>query len=321
MVYDLITVGSGAAGLSAAIYGGRYLMKVLIVEGEFGGETSKAGIIWNYPGNKGIDGYELMQIMRAQAIEVGAEFVEGKVETITNSGGCFELIIEGKLYYAKTVLLSMGAERRQLGLPNEKELTGRGVHYCVTCDGPVYTGKTIAMVGGGDGSVKGVNLAAQYAKKIYLIAREKELNAEPINHQEMKALGDKVEVLLETEVKEIHGTAGLEKIVLSKPFNGTTDLVVDGLFVEIGAQPNTELPKQIGVTLDKSGYVVVDAMMQTNVPGVFSAGDATNFFGRFKQDITAAATGAVAATSAYDYTKKHPSVCATHWKPVPAPVA
>lgn len=304
MPYDLIIIGSGAAGLSAAIYAGRYLMRVLIVEGEFGGETAKAGVIWNYPGNKGIDGYELMEIMRGQAKEVGAEIIDGKVTAIRKDREQFVVTVEEKEYVGKTTLLSMGAERRHLGLPNEKELTGRGVHYCVTCDGPVYTGKTIAMVGGGDASVKGVNLAAQYAEKIYLVVREKEIMAEPINYKEMLALGNKVEVLLETEVKEIVGTTHLEKIVLSKPFNGSTDMVVHGLFVEIGAEPNTELPKQLGVTMDRSGYIVVDPLMNTNIVGAYSAGDAVNIFGRFKQDITAAATGAVAATSAYEYIKQ-----------------
>ncbi len=306
MVYDLIIIGSGAAGLSAAIYAGRYLMKVLVINGEFGGETAKAGVIWNYPGAKGIDGYELMEVMKGQAADVNTEFVDGKVTELKKTDLGVEVVLDGgEKFSGKTLLIGMGAERRRLGLPNEKELTGRGVHYCVTCDGPVYTGKTIAMVGGGDASIKGVNLAAQFAKKIYLICREKELMAEPINYEEMKRLGDKVEVYFETEVQEIVGTQHLEKVVLTKPINGSTDFVIDGLFIEIGAEPNRELPREIGVEMDGSGYVVVNSRMETNVPGVFAAGDATNFFGRFKQDITAAATGAVAATSAYEYTKQN----------------
>lgn len=303
MTYDLIIVGSGAAGLSAALYAGRYLMKVLVVGGEFGGETAKAGVIWNYPGAKGVDGFELMVTMKSQAEEVGTQFDDGKVEKIAKKGDLFEVTVGSTTYTGKTLFLGMGAERRRLGLANEKELTGRGVHYCVTCDGPVYTGKEIAMVGGGDASIKGVNLAAQFAKKIYLICREKEIMAEPINYEEMKKLGDKVEIHYETEVKEIIGKEHLEKVVLTKPINGSTEFPIEGLFIEIGAVPNTELPGMIGVTLDKGGYVVVDPLMNTNVEGVFSGGDATNVFGRFKQTITAAATGAVAATSAYEYLK------------------
>lgn len=303
MTYDLIIVGSGAAGLSAALYAGRYLMKVMVVGGEFGGETAKAGVIWNYPGAKGVDGFELMVTMKSQAEEVGTQFDDGKVEKIEKKGDLFEVKVGENTYSGKTVFLGMGAERRRLGLPNEKELTGRGVHYCVTCDGPVYTGKEIAMVGGGDASIKGVNLAAQFAKKIYLICREKEIMAEPINYEEMKKLGDKVEVYYETEVKEIIGTDHLQKVVLTRPINGSTEFPIEGLFIEIGAVPNTELPGMIGVEMDKGGYVIVDPLMKTNVEGVFSGGDATNVFGRFKQTITAAATGAVAATSAYEYLK------------------
>lgn len=303
MEYDLIIVGSGAAGLSAALYAGRYLMKVLVVGGEFGGETAKAGVIWNYPGAKGVDGFELMLTMKAQAEEVGATFDDGKVEKIEKNGDRFKVTVAGTTYTGKTLFLGMGAERRRLGLPNEKELTGRGVHYCVTCDGPVYTGKTIAMVGGGDASIKGVNLAAQFAKKIYLICREDKITAEPINYAEMQKLGDKVEVFFQTEVKEIIGTDHFQKAILSKEVNGSNELVVDALFVEIGAMPNTELPGTLGVALDKGGYIVVDMLMNTNVEGVFSGGDATNVFGRFKQTITAAATGSVAATSAYEYLK------------------
>lgn len=183
----------------------------------------------------------------------------------------------------------------------------------MTCDGPIYGGKTIALVGGGDASVKGVNLIAEYVKKAYLITREKELNAEPINISEMKRLGDKVEVVYETQVKEIVEKDGkLAKIVLNKPINGSEDMVVDALFVEIGALPNKEIPAQLGVTTDTEGYVTVDATMATNIPGVYAAGDATHFFGRFKQDITAAAQGAVAATTAYEYLKQNPNVCDIH---------
>ena len=304
MLYDLIIVGSGAAGLSAALYAGRYKIKTLVLGHEFGGETAKAGVIWNYPGNKGIDGYELMEIMKAQAQEVGSEIKYEEVEKLEKNGGRFVLTTQKGTYHAKTLILSMGAERRHLGLSNEKELTGKGVHYCMTCDGPVYSGKTIAMVGGGDASVKGINLASEYVSKIYFLVRGAEIIAEPINFEQMQKLGDKVVTLLETEVVAIEGNERFEKVVLSRPYQGSTDLLVDGLFIEIGAKPNKDLPALLGVTLDSSGYVLVDNMMKTNVEGIFAAGDATNFFGRFKQDITAAAMGAVAATSAYEHLKR-----------------
>lgn len=319
MVYDTVIIGSGAAGLSAGIYAGRYLMKTLIVSGEFGGETATAGTIWNYPGVKAADGFDLMVEMKNQAREVGVQFVEGRLTKVTGEGNCYSVFVgnsKGKTeFFAKTIIFANGSERRHLGLPNEKELTSKGVHYCTTCDSPVYGGKTIAIVGGGDASIKGVNLAANYAAKIYLIIRGNEIKAEPINVEQMKKLGDKITILYDTQVKEIIGKDSLEKVVLSKEVNGSTELVIDGLFIEIGAEPDTTIPESLGVTLDPFGYINVNNLMETNVPGVYAAGDAVNHFGRFKQTITAAALGAVAATSAYNYYKAHGNLCEVHFVP------
>lgn len=314
-VYDLIVVGSGAAGLSAAIYAGRYKMRTLVFGDSFGGYTTIAGPIGNYPGYKEIDGFDLMMNMKEQAEALGAEIKDQKVVSVKKPDGCFVLIVEGgEEYRTSTVIFATGSEHRTLGLPNEKELTSRGVHYCATCDGPLYSGKTIAMVGGGDSSVKGVNLTAEYAKKIYLITREKEIRAEPINHEQMNALvaTGKVEVILENEVAEIVGAEHLEKVVLKKPFNGSIDLAVYGMFVEIGLIPRANLAKELGVGLDEKGYIKTTPMMETDMEGVFAAGDVTPLFGSFKQDITAAAMGAVAATSAYQRHKIHGNLCELH---------
>ena len=316
--YDIIIIGSGAAGLSAALYAGRYHTKVLVVAKEFGGETARAGIIENYPGVPAIDGSELMNLIKRQMLDLGVEIINAEVSAVERQGHCFEITTPNATYQTHGVIFATGAKRRHLGLPNEKELTGKGVHYCVTCDGPVYGGKTIAMVGGGDASVKGAVLAAEYVSKLFLIVRGQEVTAEPINLDKMKKLGNKIELILETEVKEIVGKEKLEKIRLSRAFNGRDELIVDGLFVEVGAIPNVELAKSLGVLLDEHGYIKVDNMMQTNVDGVFAAGDAVNHFGSFKQDITAAAMGAVAATSAYNDRKIHGELCRVHWRPASA---
>lgn len=318
-MYDLIIIGTGASGLAAAVYAGRYKMKTLVIGKEFGGETSTAWTISNYPGIAEIDGYELMNRMRDQAKNNGAEIVEGEVTKVEKHGHCISVFAGDTEYQSKVLIFALGTERRKLGLSNEKELVGKGVHYCVTCDGPLYTSKTIAIVGGGDASVKGTNLAGVYAKKVYLITREKELHAEPLNYDQMKKLGDKVEVIYEAQVKEIVPKAsgmGLEKIVLDT--NGKTgDLSIDGLFVEIGALPNVALAQAVGVELDERGYIKVDNFMQTNIDGIFASGDTTNHFGAFKQDITAAATGAMAATSAFKDLGLHGSeVCEVHAKPI-----
>ncbi|MBI4085056.1 MAG: FAD-dependent oxidoreductase [Candidatus Liptonbacteria bacterium] len=315
MQYDLIIIGSGAAGLGAALYSGRYRMKTLVIGREFGGETAKAGTIENYPGIQAVDGYELMDTMKQQVKKLGIEVLDAEATEARRQEHCFEICANKTTYQTHAIIFAVGAERRRLGLPNEKELTGKGVHYCVTCDGPVYNGKTIAMVGGGDASVKGAVLAAEYVEKVFLIVRGKEVTAEPINLERMKKLGDKIELILETEVKEIIGEKKLEKLILSTELKGDPELIVDGLFVEIGAMPNVELAKSIGAELDERGYIKTDAMMQTNIDGVFAAGDTVNYFGSFKQDITAAAMGAVAATSAYSDRKIHGEICPIHAQP------
>ena len=313
--YDVVIVGTGAAGLSASLYAGRYKMKVLTIGEDFGGATATAWTIWNYPGAKAIDGYDLMKIMKEQAEGVGAKIIDGKVTKVEKEGDCFIVSTRDKKYETSTVIFAIGTERRHLGLPNEKELTGKGIHYCATCDAPLYTGKTIIVVGGGDSSVKGINLAGEYAEKIYLVTMEKVLHAEPVNLDQMKKLGDKVEILYETTIEEIIGTEMFEKVRLSKEFNGSNELVADGLFIEIGAVPDVELPKSLGVALDEHGYIKVNNMMQTNIPGIYAAGDAVNTFGSFKQDITAACTGSVAATSAYEFERKYGDMCEKHAKP------
>ena len=166
----------------------------------------------------------------------------------------------------------------------------------------------MAMIGGGDSSVKGVNFLAEYAEKIYLIVRDSKVTAELVNLDRMNGLGDKVEVILDNEVAEIVGEKFLDKIVLAKEYNESKDLKVDGMFVEIGFDPDTTFADQLGIEVDEKKYTKVDNAMRTNIPGVFAAGDTTNHFGRFKQDITASALGAVAATTAYEYYQEHRKV-------------
>lgn len=314
-VYDLVIIGSGVAGLAAGLYAGRYRLKTAVIGEPFGGETASAGTIENYPGNAGVDGYELASVMRKQADGVGTKVLDEKAILVERNEHCFVVCTASAFYPAHSIILAGGAERRRLGLPNEQALTGRGVHYCITCDGPLYKNKTIAIVGGGDASVKGVNLAAAYAAKIYLIVRGKEIIAEPINREQMERLGSKVEIIFDNSVSELAGNAKLDNIVLAKSYEGSNKLQLDGLFVEIGAVPNTEIPKSLGVELDDKGYVKTDSMMRTNVHGVFAAGDMVNFFGRFKQAVTAAAMGAVAATSAYEDRQVHGELCPVHWRP------
>jgi thioredoxin reductase (NADPH) len=310
MDYDFIIIGTGAAGLSAALYAGRYQMKAIAFGDDFGGYTAVAGVIENYPGNKAVDGFELMQIMKEQAIDAGAEVKDEKVTQVEfRDKWFFATTDKGGIYKAPTILFGTGSKRRQLGLPNENELTSKGVHYCATCDAPMYGGKTIAVVGGGDGAVKGALLGAEYARKVYMLVRGDVMRAEPVNIEHLKRFGDKIEIFYSVGVTEIIGKQKLEKIGVSRPVHGKSELVIDGLFIEIGADPRTELTKPLSMELDGYGFIKTNARMETNISGAYAAGDIADLFGGFKQDITAAAMGSVAATSAYQYIKKYGLEC------------
>jgi len=308
--YDVIIAGSGASGLSAAIYAGRYKLKTLVFEGKsFGGQTAWAGVIENYPGVKNVDGYALMKTMKEQAVDAGAEFAAEDIVSVEKKDRCFFIKANGSSYHCFSFIIALGSSRRKLGVPGEEEFASKGVHYCITCDGPLYSGKTIAVVGGGDAAVKGASLASEYADKIYLIVRGKELRAEPANREKLEKLGDKIEILYETKVKEIRGEKIFESIVLDKEYNGSDSLKIDGLFIEIGAIPNTDIIKPLYPNFDEDGHIEVDKNMETSVPGLYAAGDITSFFEHFKQIVTATAMGAVAATSAYSNCKKCEGLC------------
>ncbi|MBI2645109.1 FAD-dependent oxidoreductase [Candidatus Uhrbacteria bacterium] len=311
MNYDLIVVGSGAAGLSAGIYAGRYRLKTAVFGDEFGGLNTNAGNIQNYPGYVEIDGLELVMRMKEQALIAGAEVIDQRIMHITKADdGCFFVQTEkGDEHHATAIILATGSAHRHLGLPHEKEWTSKGIHYCTVCDAPLYGDKTIAIVGGGDGAIKGASLAAEYAKKMYILVRGPKLRAEPINIDALMKFGEKVQILYETQVTALLGTDRLEGITLSRAYQGVLELSLDGLFIEIGQSPRVELAQALGVSLDATAYINTDATMKTNIEGVFVAGDVSNLFGTFRQDITVAAMGAVAATSAYQYIKKHGVGC------------
>jgi thioredoxin reductase (NADPH) len=298
---DTIIIGSGVAGLSAALYAARYELSTIVIGDMLGGATASAWIIENYPGYESIDGYDLVVKMRDQVEKIGVEIVADRVTDIKKSGSTLEITTEtGKTFNTKTVIFTMGAARKKLGLAREDELAlGKGIHYCTTCDGPLYKGKTIGIVGAGDAAVKGMSLAVQYADKIYSFVRGDQFKAEPVNYERIKEHIDsgKIEVRFHEEVAEFLGTERLSGVRLKSG----KEVTLDGLFIEIGATPEVELAVKMGVELDNYGYISVNNMMETNVEGIYAAGDTTNFFGHFKQVITASAMGSVAATSAFKH--------------------
>ncbi|MBI2098793.1 FAD-dependent oxidoreductase [Candidatus Uhrbacteria bacterium] len=326
--YDTIIIGGGAAAYAAAIYSARYNMKTALVEKAFGGETATAGKIENYPGFKSIDGFELMEKMKEQAVSLGVEVMEGEAKLVKNEYHCFQIKIGAETFQSKTVILAMGMEHLELPIERAGELKSKGVHYCAICDGPLFKGKFVAVVGGGDSAVKAGNqLSDMGAKHVYMIVREEDLKrAEPINLDKLeeKVKAGRIMVLYETEIAELKGDKRLEAVKISKKFEGKDELKLDGVFVEIGATPRGELAEQLGVRLDAHGQIDVDPRAcSTSIDGVFAAGDVTNASGGFKQIITGAAQGAIAATSAYKDVSEHGGACALHAKHIsgllPAP--
>lgn len=306
--YDLLIVGAGPAGLTASIYASRYKLNNLVIGKQLGGELALAHKIENYPGFVSISGPELVQKIGQQVEQLGNPIVYEDVGRIEKKGSHFEVeTAAGKTYQAQAVVVATGSERRRLGVAGEKELVGKGVSYCSTCDAPFYKGKVVGVIGGSDSAVTGAIHAAEFAEKIYLIYRGEKLRAEPIWLDELKGLIDagKVEVIYETNVTEIvanqQGTVG--KVKLDNQFQGKNELALDGLFIEIGGVPGTSLVKPLGVELTESGHVKVGEDMSTNIEGLYCAGDMVDRSQIMQQAITAMAQGAIAAATAYKFIK------------------
>ena len=316
--YDIVIAGQGAAGFAAALYAARYQTKPVVIGETFGGETAIGGSIENYPGYVDIDGFDLMMHFRDQAVKYDVPIIDDKVIKVVGVEGCYEVETEySGTYLTQTVILAVGRERRKIGIANEEEWTGRGVSFCSVCDAPLHKDNVVAVVGGGNAAVEGAILLAKYATQVYLVYRGSEFfRPERIIVDELNRTPN-VTQLLETNVVELKGTDGLEGIALDRPLNGSRELTVDGIFIEIGADPRADIPKELGIHLNDEDEVIVDRDMRTNVPGIFAAGDLTNASGDLKQTITAAAQGAIAASTAYKYIMEHPMACPWHAVAIP----
>jgi len=278
----------------------------------FGGETAIGGTIENYPGHPQIDGSELMLKMREQVDALKVPIVQEDVAELQRGSGCWEVKAGEEWYQGTAVILAVGRQRRTLGLPNENALVGKGVSYCATCDAPLYRDKRAVVVGGGDSALKGALLLAKYATQVYVVYRGQRFSRpEPLAVERMEGTPN-IDTVLNANVVELSGEDGLEGVVLDQEVDGSHELAVDGIFVEIGADPNNALAKAHGAALNEQGEIMVDKSMCTSVEGLFAAGDVTDASGDLKQTITAAAQGAIAATSAYDFVVEHPDRCQLH---------
>ncbi len=300
MVYDTIIVGAGAAGCSAAIYATRYNLKTLMLGGPMpGGLITEASDVENYPGFLSITGAELAQRFLDQAVQLGAE---SKIEIVTDidkQGDIFNVTTYNSKYQSKSVILAMGTHHRKLGVPGEIELAGRGVSYCATCDAPFFKDKTVVVIGGGNSAIEGAQDISMHAKTVYLVSRST-LKAAPIYIDQLRSRKNIVEIS-DTNIAKINGESKVISVTLDRPYNNNAELICDGVFVQIGYQPQNELAKKMGIKLSDYGYVVVDAGMGTSLPGVFSAGDINTGSNQLHQQVTSAAEGAIAAQSAYRY--------------------
>ncbi len=297
-MHDVVIVGAGPAGLTAAMYCARGGKKTLVLGNIYSSQASMGGLYENYPGfPEGIQGIELSEKMLAQAQKFGAENQTEQVEKIVNLGDFFRVKTENWQYEAKAVILAMGAGHRQIGVPGEKELTTRGVSYCVHCDGALFRDKAVAVVGYGNGAARAILYLANIVSKVHLLSAREKLVAEPVYLERITKLTNYA-ATFGAEITEIRG----DQFVASVEFkvgNTPRSLKVDGVFVEMGMKPNIEVAEGLGLEMTSGGYVKVNRLNQeTSMPGVFAAGDLTG--GRM-QVATAVGSGASAAISALQY--------------------
>lgn len=299
-IFDIIILGGGPAGLSAAIYAARSAAKVAIIDiSMLGGQPSNYLELENYPGFSRIEGFELMEKFEDQADMFGIEKfpmeeiqsidLTSEIKTITTLNGEFK---------AKSVIIATGAQAKKLGVNGEKEFVGRGVSYCAVCDGAFYKDKTVAVVGGGNAAVEEAMYLTRFANKVYLIHRRDELRADKIV-QDRAFKNEKLEFIYDTVVKEINGEDLVKSATIENVKTGEVkDLAINGIFPYIGFEPNVDLFNG-KVEQDKNGFIVTDATMQTNIKGVYAIGDVRTT--PLRQVITAAADGAIAAVYAGRY--------------------
>ncbi len=297
-MYDIIIIGAGPAGLTAAIYARRAMKKVLLLEAKnYGGQIINTLEIENYPAAAHISGVDFATKTFQQAKDLGAEIIYEKVVNINDHGSQKEVITVRNTYLAKAVIIATGSENRCLGLPNEAELVGKGVSYCATCDGAFYRGKNVAVVGGGNAAIEDALYLTDLAAKVYLIHRRSELNGEEVTIAQLKQKNN-IEFIYNSNVTQLNADQRLDSIEITHNDNTKETLAVAGLFIAVGRIPENQNFAKL-IQLDQFGYIQAGEDCRTNVPGIFAAGD--NRVKDLRQLVTATSDGAVAATHAIQY--------------------
>lgn len=304
-VFDLAIVGAGPAGLSASVYASRYGISNVVIGGIAGGLASQTHEIGNWLGNEKISGWDFSQKANDHAKSYDkAEIITALVDDVEQQEEVFVLFLSsGQKIHARTILFAMGTRHRHLGVPGEKEFVGKGVSYCATCDGFFYRGKTVAVVGGNDSAAGAAVYLGDIVEKVYLIYRGEKLRCENF-WMEAITKNSKIENIFMTNIKEIKGDQKVEELILDSPYENSEILKVDGVFAEIGSDPNIDLIKNLEIELDQQNYIKIDSSGRTSKKGIWAAGDITTGSDKFKQIVTAASEGAIAAHSIQEFLKK-----------------
>ena len=299
-MYDIIIIGSGPAGLSAAIYAQRACLDTIVIEknGISGGQVLNTWEVDNYPGFPGVTGFELSRQFREHANKLGARVVQDEVVQVELSGNVKKVVCEEETYEARCVILASGAHHRTLEVPGEEELRGAGVSYCATCDGAFFRGRTVAVVGGGDAALEDAIFLARMCEKVYIVHRRDKLRGAKRLQERLQAL-ENGEFVWNSETAAIEGDGQVEALRLRQTKTGEERrLDVDGVFIAVGIAPESELYAG-QLELDEQGYIRADESGQTSVPGVFAAGDVRTK--ALRQILTAASDGANCVASAERY--------------------
>lgn len=308
--YDFIIIGAGVAGLASAMYGARLGMRTLCLGSSHGSELPIGGVITttniveNYPGFISLSGEELSEKLKshAESYEL-ASIKEGKVEKIEKIKNYFQVKTDKNQYNAKTILFATGTKWKKLEVPGSKEFENKGVAYCALCDSPLFKNKVVAVIGGSDSAAKDALVLAEHAKKVYIIYRKEKIRAESINMKRIEKT-KKIEIINNANVVEVKGDKSVRSVILDREYSGKRELQLDGVFVAIGHVALSDLAKDIGVTLNDKGEIIINhKTSETNIGGVFAAGDVADK--PFKQAITGVAEGCTAAYSAFEYINNH----------------
>lgn len=290
--YDLIIIGAGPAGLNAAVYAARYKLKTLVLGEITGGAAAKAYEICNFLTYKKITGFDLAVKMKEQVADLGVETRPEKVKKISKNK-LFEVKTHDKTYHAKKIILATGTEERKLNMDNESRLIGRGISYCATCDAAFFKDRKVGVVGGNDAALTAALLLSQHASQVYIIYRKDHFFRPEPAWIDLVEKNNKISSIFSSNITRLIGKDKLEAVIL----DNKKELKLDGLFIEIGSTPRTELAKDIGIKLENN-FIKTDTEQRTSIRGVFAAGDVTD--STLKQIIAAAAEGAVAAKTAYN---------------------